>query len=158
MVGSSKTPIAHYLSCKFLLPIFSNDAIRTEVQEDLLAPDQKEYEKRRDARVLKILKAGYSFIYDASIDREWVDKHKWLENYGYEKFIISIDLSKDFLVKLHKVKGYDETLKRIDELIADHNNFLANYGDQVNTRISDKDFYDRLEICAKEVGAWLNKK
>lgn len=31
-VGSSKTPVTHYLSCAFCLPILSNDAIRTEVK------------------------------------------------------------------------------------------------------------------------------
>ncbi|MBU0648540.1 hypothetical protein KJ969_00305 [Patescibacteria group bacterium] len=61
----------------------------------------------------------------------------------------------DFLLKLYKAKGYDISLKRIGHLLLDHDNFLANYGEQVNTRISDKDFHDRLEICAKEVGAWL---
>ena len=34
-VGSSKTSIAHFLSSRFGLPIFNNDAIRTEVLEDL---------------------------------------------------------------------------------------------------------------------------
>jgi len=32
--GSSKTPISNYLSTKLLLPVFNNDAIRTEVIED----------------------------------------------------------------------------------------------------------------------------
>ncbi len=34
-VGSGKTPISNYLSYKLNLPIYNNDAIRSEVIEDL---------------------------------------------------------------------------------------------------------------------------
>ena len=33
-VGSSKTPISNYLSTKLNLPIFNNDAIRSEIIEN----------------------------------------------------------------------------------------------------------------------------
>lgn len=50
-VGSSKTPISNYLSTKLNLPIFNNDAIRSEVIEDLGIFDSEEHLKRRNARL-----------------------------------------------------------------------------------------------------------
>jgi hypothetical protein len=158
-VGSSKTPMAHYLSCKFNLPIFSNDAVRTEVAEDLSAPDQTEYEKRRDKRLAEILEKGYSFIYDASIDRQWGNKHRLLQDRNYKWFIVSLDLSKDFLLKLYKVKGYgDISSDGMERLISDHDNFLRNFGQEVNARITDQNFHDRLEVSAKALARWLKNK
>src|SRR3990170_7125982 len=92
-VGTSKTPIAHFLSSKLSLPIHSNDAIRSEVAEDLLFFDQKEYEKLRDKRLEEIFKKGNSFIVDASIDREWDNYKNLINESNYKVFIISIDLS-----------------------------------------------------------------
>lgn len=71
VVGSSKTPIANYLSCKLNLPVFNNDAIRSGVIEDLGMLDTKVYEKRRDERLKEIIKNKISFICDASIDRSF---------------------------------------------------------------------------------------
>ena len=61
-VGSSKTPIAHFLSLRFGLPIFNNDAIRTEVLEDLGVFDEEEYKRRRDTRLKELAEKNVSFI------------------------------------------------------------------------------------------------
>ena len=124
-VGSSKTPIAYYLSWKLNLPIFNNDSIRTEVVEEEGDFSEMEYLKRRDDRIHQIVNSGMSFIYDASVDRIWKDKKIfWRKELGYNVFIISLDLSKELLVKLYNAKKYNETLLRIDELIEDHHIFL----------------------------------
>lgn len=70
-IGSSRTSIAYYLSWKLNIPIFNNDSIRTEVIEDTGLLNIQEYEKRRDERLKEIVEKNISFIYDASVDREW---------------------------------------------------------------------------------------
>jgi adenylylsulfate kinase-like enzyme len=56
VVGSSKTPITNYLSGQLNLPVLNNDAIRTEVLEDLGEFNFDEYIKRRNERAESILK------------------------------------------------------------------------------------------------------
>lgn len=56
-IGSSKSPIANYLSISLGLPIFNNDSIRSEVTEDLGILDSKEYLKRRNKRFQELLKS-----------------------------------------------------------------------------------------------------
>ncbi len=70
-IGSSKTPIATYLSYKFGLPIFNNDALRSEIIEDFREFREDEYISRRNARCLELIESKKSFIFDASVDREW---------------------------------------------------------------------------------------
>ena len=151
--GSSKTPIAHYLSCKLNLPIFSNDAIRTEVSEDLSILNNEEHKKRRDERLEDIIKTGLSFIYDASVDREWLNLKQNTKIYDYKIFVISLDLSKNFLVSLYKIKGYHEDL--IDGFISDHETFLKQYPDAVGLHLSDNEFKNRLELSYQKVKNWL---
>ncbi len=147
VVGSSKTPISNYLSTKLNLPVFNNDAIRTEIIEDLWYFDIDEHIKRRNIRLEEIINIGESFICDVSIDREWDKfKDKLLSN-NYDFFIISLNLSKKLLIKLYKSKEYFESLDRIDELINDHNVFLDNYSKDITLNITDKDFLDRLKIA-----------
>ena len=153
-VGSSKTPIAYHLSYTYGIPIFNNDTIRTEVKEDLLEFDEDEYEKRRTFRAKSILESGKSFIYDASIDRRWAELKDYLEEYDYTWFIVSLDLSKELLTRIYKAKGYD-ALERLDDLLEDHQEFLNDYGDQVDIHIDDSDFPDRLKISGGAFGDWL---
>ncbi|MBI4037163.1 hypothetical protein HY385_01950 [Candidatus Daviesbacteria bacterium] len=156
-IGSSKTPIAHYLSYNFNLPIFSHDTIRTEVAEDLLNYDQQEYKKRKDVRLKHILERGKPFIYDASIDRSWKELKELLSKYNFNWFVINIDLSKEFLVNLCKIKGYNETLERIDSLIEDHKNFLSRYSREPNINITDQSFPKRLELVSNQFSRWLDQ-
>lgn len=157
-VGSSKTPIAHYLSCNLNLPLFSNDAIRTEVKEDLLRFDIQEFEKRRDERLQLLVASGVSFIDDASMDRDWVKVSHWLEQAGYKCFVISLDLSRDLLLKLYSVKGYEDSAGRIDELLSQHQQFLGAYGDTVAMHITDANFHNRLAFALQEARAWIRQQ
>lgn len=153
-VGTSKTPIAHYLSNKFNLPIHSNDAIRSEVTEDLLLFDQKEYERRRDERLKELIDKGNSFILDASIDREWENYKQHIETLNFHIFVISIDLSKEFLLKLFKAKNY-EAADKLDGWIKDHEIFLSRYSSLVNLHITDKTFKERLRLSAQKLEEWI---
>jgi len=157
-VGSSKTPIANYLSTKLSLPVFNNDAIRSEIIEDLGVFNDNEHAKRRNARLGEIIKNGHFFICDASIDREWTDFKEQLISHGYDFFIISIDLSKNLLTKFYKAKKYLESLERIDELIQDHDNFLSQYSYDINIHITDKNFINRMQIAYDEVSKYLESK
>lgn len=154
-IGSSKTPIANYLSTKLNLPIFNNDAIRTEVIEDFGFLNNEEHLKRRNSRLDETIKEGISFICDVSIDRQWKEFKKGLVSSNYKLFIISLDLSKKMLIKLYKAKSYFDSLKRIDQIIQDHNNFLNEYSDDINLHITDKDFINRIHISYNEVKKFL---
>lgn len=154
-VGSSKTPISNYLSTKLNLPVFNNDAICSEVTEDLGFFDSAEHIKRRDLMLKEIIENGTSFICDASVDREWKEYKKRLVANNYRWLIISLDLSKDLLVRLYKSKGYDESLKRVDELINDHNVFLENNKADVGLHITDKDFKRRCQISYEKTSDWI---
>ncbi len=156
-IGSSKTPIANYLSCKLNFPVLNNDAIRTEVLEDLGSFNEKEYLKRRNERIHSVLENNFSVIYDASIDREWKNWEKKIAEVGYKTFIISLDLSKDFLIELYKIKGYHESAQRIDQFFSNHEEFLKNHGHFVNLQITDENFKNRLEIAYSAVSEWLKK-
>ncbi len=156
VVGSSKTPIATYLSWNLGIPITSNDTVRTEVTEDLLKFDKTEYEKRRDERGKQLIASGKSFIYDASIDREWQKLQSWLAPENYSTFIISLDLSKPFLEKLYEAKQYTDSLARLDVLMSDHQNFVDAFGQCINVHITDAEFQDRLDISLNTFRNWLD--
>jgi len=151
--GSSKTPIAYYLSWNLGLPILNNDAMRTEVREELGTFDSQEYTRRRDQRIHTILHSGGSFIYDASVDRSWQQFKEALDQAGYEAYIINLDLSRPFVERLHKAKGYDRF--DLDQLFTDHNQFLSQFHQTVNLTINDNQFEDRLQIALEHVRTWL---
>lgn len=157
-IGSSKTPIATYLSWNLGLPIVSNDVLRSEVTEDLGEFDQKEYEKRLNERRKRLTESGKSFIYDASIDREWPRLQEWLQSGEYTSFVISLDLSKTLLTRLHKTKGYSDSLKRLDDLIRDHQRFVQRYGNAINLRIEDSNFAERLDISLAAARKWIDSE
>lgn len=157
VVGSSKSPLSYYLSQQFNLPILNNDAIRTEVIEDFLELNQEEYLKRRDQLGTELMKKGGSFIFDASVDRGWKELKEHLDRYGYEYFIVSLDLSRELIEKLYIAKGYTDSLQRLDQLILDHSQFLEQYSAEVQVHIDDKNFSDRLEIVAKSLSDWTEK-
>lgn len=154
-VGSSKTPIANYLSGKFNLPIYNNDTIRTEVTEDLLKFDEGEFRKRSLARLSTLFKQGNSFILDVSIDREWKNYQDKILNSEYKIFTISMDLSREFLVKLYEAKNYSESLKNIDNFIVDHQQYLSDYSSIVNLSINDENFLNRLTLSEQTLNLWL---
>jgi hypothetical protein len=155
-IGCSKTPVAAYLSYHLNLPIFNNDAIRSEVIEELKGFNEKEYLKRRDKRLIELVRSGFPFILDASIDREFKRVKEALVNNHYQYFIISFDLSKKFLTKLYKLKNYPESLERLDETMSDHNNFIIEYKDEVGVKITDKNFPSRLRLSLAAVKKFLS--
>lgn len=153
--GSSKSPIANYLSWKLNLPLFNTDIINTEMREDRLFQDQEEFEKRRKLRTNEALELGYNFIADFSIDRKFSNYKPNIEEKGYKYFIVSIDLSKEFLEKIYKAKEY-QAIDKIPSWIEDHNQFLKEYNNLVNLHITEETFPDRLEITYNAVKAWIN--
>lgn len=156
-VGSSKTPIANYLSGRLLLPIHNNDAIRTEVVEDLGTFDQAVYLERRNDRLIFLLDQGWPFILDASVDREWTQAKELFQEKGYDHFVISLDLSKAFLATLYERKNYHESRQRLDQLVADHDAFLATSGADVNLSLTDADFPERLEKSYLAAQEWIEQ-
>ncbi|HCC68225.1 TPA: hypothetical protein DEP90_03440 [Patescibacteria group bacterium] len=153
-IGSSKSPIANYLSWNLGLPIFNRDIIRTEVREDIRVFDIEEFERRSLERLKRMLKMRRSFILDASIDRKGEEIFSQLE--GYELFLISINLSKDFLKKIYKYKGYLYQDAEFDKNYNEHEKFVKEYAGKIDLSITDVVFKDRLEISLKEVEKWLN--
>lgn len=152
--GSSKTPIAHHLGWNLNLPLFNNDILRTEVVEDCGYLDQPIYEQRRDERLRQILSIGRPFIYDASVDRQWGARGHDILEAGFDVFIISMELSKDFLVKLYQDKGYTQ-VDQLDERIAEHEHFIKEYGHLISLQIIDADFPQRLGTALSAVRDWL---
>jgi len=153
--GSSKTPIANYLSEKFNLPIFNHDSIRTEVTEDLLKFDEEEFRKRSSNRLITLFNTKNSFIFDVSIDRRWKIYQDEILKSGYKVFVISMDLSRNYLIKLYEAKRYLESLKNIDKFILDHQKYLSEYSSMVNLSIKDNNFKKRLTLSEQTLTSWL---
>jgi hypothetical protein len=156
-VGSSKTPIAHYLSLNFGLPIHNNDVVRTEVKEDFGELREDEYIARRDQRIKAMVSTGRSFILDASVDRSWELTKEKLDEAGYEHFLISIDLSKPLIETLYKAKSYHESQKLLDQLFQDHELFLGTFSNDVDLHLNDKTFPERLERSKQVLESWIKK-
>lgn len=157
-VGSSKSPLSYYLSQKLGWPIFNNDAIRTEVIEDLGFLDPTEHLKRRNERLQIMLAKSYHFILDASIDREWGQHIGMLEQYHLTTGIISMDLSREHLERLYRAKNYLDSLQQLDQLMADHQQFLENYGSSVIVSVTDKEFANRCAFVGAAVDDWLQQQ
>ncbi len=142
------------------MPVFNNDVIRTEVSEDFRnSGEAGEVERgaaylfRRDERLYNILKKGESFILDASIDRRWEFIKLALETHRYNWFIISLDLSKKFLLKLYEAKGY-EISDALDRTLKEHNFFLKRHAKEIGLHISDKNFRNRMKLSIEAVKKW----
>ncbi len=158
--GCSKTPVAYYLSWNLNLPIFNNDAIRTEVREDTLCSELngKLYLQRKNKRLEKILSLQVDFIYDASIDRDWLEIKEKLKRHNYYWFIISYNLSKKFIKEMAKAKKYQASKELTDKWYNDHQKFLLNHGEEVDFVISDRNFPSRLKDSLQAVKLFLSKK
>ena len=160
-VGSSKTPIASYLSWNLNLPVFNNDAIRSEVQEDLLQTpeniDPQVYEERKNSRLTEIFKSKKNFIYDISVDRAWLQLKEMLISQNYKWFLISNNLSEEFLLRLYGAKGYTETNRLKNEWIPHHEAFLKQYARDIGLNIDDDNFMDRLNLSLEAVKKFINE-
>ena len=152
-----KTPITNYISTKLWLPVFDIDAIRSEVREDLLVWDENEVKNRANKRLNSIIKEWKSFIFDVSVDRTWWKIKETLLKNHYNYFLISIDLDKKTLVDFYKAKWYDESMKRIDEVYEDHQNFLKIFSNDINMYINETNYQNRLENVYRVVSQWIKK-
>ena len=141
-----KSPITNYISTKLWLPTFNTDSIRSEVCEDFLKFDENEAQKRISERYTSIIKEWKDFILDASVDRKRPTLKEVLRENGYKCFIISIDLDKETLFDFYKVKSYTESIKMIDKVYEDHQNFLMEFSDDINLHINENNYKKRLEI------------
>jgi hypothetical protein len=150
---SSKAAIADYLSWNLGLPIFSRDAIRNEVKEDLGHWDREEFDKRAKERFTKLLDSKKDFILDASIDRSW---EKYKDQFkDYNPFIISIDITQDHLERMVEAKEYVGGVgDRLNQNYQEHLEFLEKYSDQVDLHITEDNFNNRLEVALEAVKNW----
>ena len=152
--GCSKTPVAFYLSQQLNMPIFSNDAIRTEVREDTLKLelDIPKYLQRRDQRKRTLIAGKTSFIYEASIDRSWAELKAELAQDGYRWLVISFDLSFEFWQQICQAKGYKGVgREQLDKWFKDHQNFRAEFGSDVGLEINDANFLRRMSLALEAV-------
>lgn len=151
--GCGKSPTAFFLSWNLNLPILSNDAIRTEVKENTLSSekDSEKYKSLRDSRSKAILLSQKSFIYDAGVDRTWSRYKPELERHGYSYFLISFNLSEDFLARLAEAKGYTASKSIVDQWYADHQKFIDRYSADVGLVIDDKNYLSRVELSLSAV-------
>ncbi len=159
--GSSKTPVATYLSWNLGLPIFNNDVIRVEVSEDTLrrspAPaDDPEFVKRQKYRIFKLLESRKPFICDFSVDKNWPGMKEALDRYKYDYFLISFNYSREFIQKIGKAKGYPDNENNI-MWYNQHTDFINKYGDDVDLVINEGNFSNRLDIALKAVKEFLDK-
>jgi predicted kinase len=153
--GSSKSQIAHHLSWNLGLPIFSNDILRTEVTANLGHFENDAYLKLRDKRLDQLMASGKSFIYDASVDRQWAQAKKWLNDNGYEHFVISFNLDRAFVERLYKAKS-STSVDMLDQWFEEHDAFLKEYPDVTNVAIDADNFQQRLETSLREVSQWVD--
>jgi predicted kinase len=162
--GSSKSIVAHYLSETFGLPIFSNDNLRFEVREDMLAEDinvpevLREFDKRRAERRERLFAARQSFILDASVDRSWAEMRQRLEAVGYRWFVIDMELSEAFLTRLYTKTDRPKAVEQLPMYLEQHQTFMATHGDAVGLQITDELFPERCARAANAVAAFIGDK
>lgn len=155
-VGASKTPIATYLSWNIGLPVWNNDAIRSEIAEDLGSCPEDELRRRGHERFERLLASQRSFIADVSVNHSWPTYAPLFEKAAYDVCIVSIDVTREHLERMYVAKGYSESLKRLDQLMETHKRFMDVYGHQCDIRVTEVEFPDRLEFVLKQVRQWLN--
>jgi hypothetical protein len=153
--GTSKTIIAQHLSYTFNLPIFRTDTVRHEVKEDMLVDSINipealaEYERRYDARHGEILKRGKPMIFDNSVDRRWGTIKPKLQTAGFTWYLISLDLSRQFIETLYAKTGRAKAIEKLDRYFQQHEEFVAKYSGDINLKITDDMFLGRLEYAVK---------
>lgn len=92
--GTSKSIIAHHLSCTYHLPIYANDTLRFEIREDMMIDNNLdpelvvEFEKRNQQRRQTMLSGKKPIIFDNSVDRSWAKQKRELTNAGYNWYLI----------------------------------------------------------------------
>lgn len=160
--GSSKSIVAHHLSCEFGLPIFSTDNIRFEVKEDMRVPDINiptalaEYDTRVAERRRYFLSKNSPIILDGSVDRRWNGIRQELLEARYDWFVINMELSHDFLIDLFTATSRYHTIGELDVYLKQHHEFIREFKDVVQVTITDATFPDRLTVAAEALRQWLS--
>ncbi|HET7320091.1 MAG TPA: hypothetical protein VFI84_00720 [Candidatus Saccharimonadales bacterium] len=160
--GSSKSIVAHELSCQFGLPIYSTDNVRFEVREDLRAdtinrPDAlREFNKRNSDRWKGFLALQRPIIRDGSVDRTWPDVKSELLAAGYDWFMIDMELSQEFIEKLYKDTGRPVAVQQLPMYLAQHNSFMADYEQDVDVFITDDNFHNRRAVAVAGLQRYLD--
>lgn len=163
--GSSKSIIAHYLSCEFNLPIFNNDVIRAEVKEDFLADNINiphvlaEYNKRVVDRHEHVLDLQRPVILDASVDRLWdTQTRQQLIDHGYDWYLISLDWSYGFMANLYARTDRPKAINQLPGYQKQHESFLADCGQDINLHLEDRDFPKRNILAAEGLQSFIGQR
>ena len=162
--GSSKSIVAHYLSERFGLPIFSTDNLRFEVREDVLADDINapgvldEYQRRADERFGWLLDRQASLIRDGSVDRTWAELKARLMAAGYRWYVIDMELSAAFLENLYMKTGRAWAVDELPIYLGQHETFLAEFSGGIGLRITDEVFKGRRAAAETGLRAFLGDK
>lgn len=164
MQGTSKSIVAHHLSERFGLALYSTDNIRFEVKEDMRVDNinipkaLEEFHRRRDARRLWLTEQRRSFIMDGSVDRTWGSFKKTLEEAGYRWFVIDMELSVDFLKDLFAQTNRPKAIEELPRYVKDHEAFMAEFASDVGLQITDETFLRRKELAEEALHAFLGDK
>lgn len=158
MAGSpaaGKSEMAYYLSGRLDLPIFSTDSVRHDVKVRTATVNinevLKKFEIEREAGSQAMFKKGKSFIYDGSVDRRWAKVRTAAEDNGYSWLLISFDLSKERIAKNRRMFDRTESDKMYKHWLADHEQFMKDYGDSAQLHITDDNYEDRYELATQLV-------
>lgn len=171
--GTSKSSIADYLSWNFDIGILRSDSVRFEVKEDMRVDNLsigedldfsgvnpngalEEFERRLRERRYTILALGKLIILDGSMDRKWPEVKDELHRYGYDWFMINMELSREFLVNLYTGTGRESFIPQLDGYMRDHAKFLDQYNTDIDLSITDHNFNARLKIAASGLQTYID--
>lgn len=163
--GAGKTPIAYYLSWNLRLPILNNDAVRSEVIENVGRFDEEKFRSTTGERLSKVLSTSMNFIDDASIDR-WYSSatsasQKFQDN-GYKLLVISLDLSLKKIQELWAAKNYgftEDWPEKLNQWFDDHSHFLEHHDERRGggVHIDDDNYLSRLDIALAAAREFLKE-
>lgn len=155
--GCGKSTLAHRLSWELGLPVFSNDMIRHEICiEQSGKLDIEAYNLRHGQYIDKLITKQRSFIYDASVDRRWTDLKRRSDKEGYDIFLVSFNLSPDFMHKLRANIDSPVSEDAMQVYFRQHAEFLEKYKEHVNMYITDQDFPERFDRAIAQLGKSLS--
>jgi len=156
--GSGKSPIAHYLAVELALTRFERDQIRKEVRDDLWTADinrpdaLEEFNKRSDDRQRELIVRNISHVLDSSVDRSWSKTKRMYEDAGFRWFLISLDVSDEYMIRLYDLYGNTRKQALIN-YSNQHKAFLRDHSKDVNISIKEENYSKRLTLC-KSAKLW----
>ena len=162
--GSSKSIVAHELSCQFGLPIFSTDNLRFEVQEDLRSPTINrpdalaEFHRRYADRWKGCLALKQPIIRDGSVDRTWPEVKADLKEAGYDWFMVDMELSEGFVETLYLETGRPISATQLPMYQRQHEAFMHEHAGDVDVRITDETFQDRRAVAVAGLQRYLDSQ